>query len=418
MKVLISAAETSSDAHGAELLKALRSEWTLRRGVTEEVAAREIDAFGIGGPRLRQAGLRVLVDARDLLAMGFLEIIGHLPKILRALRVVDAASRREKPDLAIVIDYPDFHFRLARRLRAQGIPVIYFIPPKVWAWRKGRIRILKELFSKILCILPFEEEFYRQENVPATYVGNPLVDELPVDLSREDARGRLNISLSEKVLLLMPGSRASELKRHLELFLEGALNCADSLAQSGVRGPLKVLIPFAGTANLPEVTARITAWSASQKDLEKLLSIRVSQNDSAVCMLAADAGLIKSGTSTLEAGFLGCPHCIIYKTNWITAWIFKFLIRYQGPVGLVNLVYGWTPGKPYLVQEILLEAATARSLGAEALQLFSDEKLRLKLLTGFEKLRKILLAPQLTSGKGPSRQAAREILEFMERTHP
>src|SRR6185437_5565712 len=142
------------------------------------------DAFGMGGPHLHEAGLRAVVDARGLLAMGFGEILGRLPQIFRALRVISDTARSERPDVAVVIDYPDFHFRLAKRLKANGIPVIYFIPPKVWAWRKGRIKILRERFVRVLSILPFEADFYRREKMPVTYVGNPLVDELPMSLTR------------------------------------------------------------------------------------------------------------------------------------------------------------------------------------------------------------------------------------------
>jgi len=414
MKILISAAETSSDAHGAELLKALRVEWAIRRKISEETAAHQIDAFGIGGPKLRDAGLRILVDARELLAMGFLELISHLPKILRALRVITAGAQREKPDLAVVIDYPDFHFRLAGRLRSKSIPVIYFIPPKVWAWRKRRIRILKKVFAKILCIFPFEEEFYKKAGIPAVYIGNPLLDELQVNVSKEEARSKLKLLNSDLVLVIMPGSRASEIKRHLELLLESALICARELHRLGrLPAPLKVLIPFADTAPIEQIRQEVQTWQLKQ-NADSFLELRVSQGDSAVCMTAADAGLIKSGTSTLEAGFLKCPHVITYKTNWITGFIFKYLIRYRGPVGLVNLVAGWTPGAPYLVNEILLENATPDRLGEEAVNLFNDEKLREKLLLGFERLRQVLLAVKREGDLGPSRRAAAEILDFVQ----
>ena len=276
MKILISAAETSSDAHGAELLKAIR----------EQIALKEekLEAFGIGGPKLQAAGLNVVVDARDLLAMGFLEILGHLPKILRALRRVSQVAKEARPDVAIVIDYPDFHFRLARRLRRYGIPVIYYIPPKVWAWRKGRVTVLRALFEKILCIFPFEVEFYQGQNVPAVYVGNPLVDELPLRLSRPEARAVLGLEKQDKVITLMPGSRAAELKRHLEVLLDSALKAAHELRASGFMGPeerLKVLLPFPVTAPLEALKERVNQYLAqiSQTHSSPLLDVRVSPGE-------------------------------------------------------------------------------------------------------------------------------------------
>jgi lipid-A-disaccharide synthase len=186
VKILISAAETSSDIHGAELLRALQGQF----------APGQIEAWGIGGPRLQAQGLRSLVDARSLLSMGFFELFGRLPKILGALGTIADAAARDRPDLAVVMDYPDFHFRLAKRLKKLGIPVVYYIPPKVWAWRQGRVKVLRERFVEVLSILPFEEDFFREHKVVAKYVGNPLVDELPLELSRAEARAKLGIGES------------------------------------------------------------------------------------------------------------------------------------------------------------------------------------------------------------------------------
>ena len=165
MRVLISAAEISSDAHGAKLLDALKR---IEPGLE--------DVFGIGGARLQKAGLRSILDSRQLLAMGFTEVLGVIPRAWRALGEIEKAARASKPDVAVLIDYPDFHFRLARRLKRLGIPVVYYITPKVWAWRRGRVRLLRDLFARVLTILPFEAEFYEREGLAVTYVGNPLLD--------------------------------------------------------------------------------------------------------------------------------------------------------------------------------------------------------------------------------------------------
>lgn len=400
MKVLISAAEASSDTHGAELLKALRSQ------LPEGQALR---AYGIGGPKLREQGLESLFDARDLLSMGFFEIVGRLPKILKALRTVSEAAERDRPDLAVVIDYPDFHFRLARKLKALGVPVLYYIPPKVWAWRKGRIKTLRELFARILCILPFEREFFADNGLPVRYVGNPLLDELPLELDRQAARQKLGLGSEERVLVLMAGSRPSELKRHLELMLEASVRTAAKLRVKGTLGQrerLRVLVPFPATADFTRQKDRIDAWMRSRR--HDIVDVRPSQGDSALSLLAADVGLIKSGTSTLEAAVLGCPHAVVYKTARVTCWIYKYLIRYKGPIGLVNLVAGWKPGKPYLAREMICCEVTPENLADEAISLWTDPSRR----RAFEEARSRVQRDLSGTEGGPSAAAAREVLEF------
>ncbi|MCM2277837.1 MAG: lipid-A-disaccharide synthase [Oligoflexia bacterium] len=400
MKVLISAAEASSDMHGAELLKALR---TLAR----ERGIGTVDAFGVGGPCLQREGLRTIVDARELLSMGFTEILGRLPRILRALARIAGEATRERPEVAIVIDYPDFHFRLARRLRSIGVPMIYYIPPKVWVWRKKRVTVLRELFTRVLCILPFEEEFHRRAGLPVRYVGNPLLDELPLSLTREAARMALGIDSRRRVLVAMPGSRPSELRNHVELFLEAAERVALGLRERGMLEKterLLVLVPLPLTAQALGITGR------------ESLEIKVSRGDAHECLIAADAGLVKSGTSTLEAGILGCPHAVVYRTNFLTSFIFRRLIRYRGPVGLVNLVAcGTEPRDEYLMREIVLEAATPEALSEEVLSLFLDEAKRERLAGGMARLRESLLGG--TRGMSPSRRAAEEVLDVVGLEH-
>lgn len=345
----------------------------------------------------------MVVDARELLSMGFVEVLVRLPKILRGLRAIAAAAERERPELAIVIDYPDFHFRLARRLKRLRIPVVYYIPPKVWVWRRSRLRLLKELFVRVLCILPFEEELYREAGIPVRYVGNPLADELPLTLTRADARARLGVGAGERVLVLMPGSRPSELERHLELMLDAAELVAKKV------GPLRVLMPLPTTADLAALRARVAEWETREGRARGGLSIRVSHGDAHECLVAADAGLIKSGTSTLEAGILGCPHAVVYKPAQPTPWIYRNLIRYKGPVGLVNLVHGWKKGEPLLARELLLEGATVEALATEAIALLTDAGRIASAREGLARLRAIVTAGR----ESPSRVAARDIAALL-----
>jgi lipid-A-disaccharide synthase len=393
MKVLISAAETSSDAHAAELLKALRAQ-----------AGETVEAFGIGGPELARAGQRQVVDARELLSMGFIEILGRLPKIFSALRKIEDEARREKPEVAVVLDYPDFHFKLAKRLARMGIPLVYYIPPKVWAWRRGRVHFLKRFFKKILCILPFEAEFYRRENVPARYVGSPLQDELPLNKTPQECRAELGLSPSDRVLAVFIGSRPTELKRHLKVFLDGAEMLARELALGTTK--LKVLLPFAATSDLGELRSRVESW---QKSSGGLLEIRISQGDSGVAMRAADAGLIKSGTSTLEAALLGLPHVIAYKPNELTCFIVKHLIRYRGAIGLSNLVSG-SKGIPHDFPELTCSGVTPEAIACELLPLMTEAKAATPKLLVMQTVLERVRAAVLIGGESPSAVAAREII--------
>lgn len=378
----------------------------------------------MGGTALRDAGLDVVVDAKDFLAMGFVEVLSRLPRAAEAIRELSRLAERERPDVAIVIDYPDFHFRLSQKLKDLGIPVVYYIPPKVWAWRKKRTQILKERFARVLSILPFEEEFLRSHGVPVTYVGNPLSDELPLNLTRVEARTSLSVEEGAKVLVLMPGSRPSELKRHTTLMLDGALRAAAELRRRGVLGSsesLVSLIPVPLTTSREEIEGRVAQWkkqmgvSEAEKTGRFILDIRVFHGGSHACLVAADAGLIKSGTSTLEAGLLGCPHAVVYRPHPISGWIFRNWVRYSGPVGLVNLASGGLGSRaPNLVRELLMNEATPQALAQEVVSLLVDLEKREKILQGMKRLRVSLFGGALKDRSSPSVKAAQEILSVVQ----
>jgi lipid-A-disaccharide synthase len=400
MRILISAAEASSDAHGAELLRALRVEFGPGRG-------EELRAWGVGGPKLRAQGLDARVDAAALLAMGFTEAVSRLPRLRAALDELTAAVAAERPDVAVLIDYPEFHFRLAERLRAQGVPTVCYIPPKLWAWRRRRARKLRELYRRVLCIFPFEPEFFAGLGVEARYVGNPLLDELPMALTRAEARARLGLKEDERVVTLMPGSRPSELRRHIPLMLEGAARAAARLRAEGELGPaepLRVLVPLPEVADFERHRSAVEDWC--RRGAFRILDVSVSRGDAAAALKAADSALVKSGTSTLEAALLGVPMAVVYRPSWLTARIFRNLIRYRGPVGLVNLAGGWKPGQPYAARELLCEDATPAALGDELVSLLTDAGRRAGMMGEFARLREVLRTEM-----SPSRAAAREIWE-------
>ena len=402
MKILLSAAEPSSDAHGAELLRALK----------KSLPDQELEVFGVGGPQLRSAGLEATVRAEDLSVMGLTEVLLHLPRVFKALRSVFQAAALKKPDLAIFLDYPDFHFRLAKGLKKQGIPMVYYIPPKIWVWRKNRIQFLKRHFVKILSILPFEEDYYRDEKIPFLFVGNPLVDELPWSLSRADARSQLALDEKDLVLVLMPGSRPAELRAHFSLMVEAARLIAVELREKQKLlkdQTLKVRVPFPRGVAIEPFESELRRMG-----MESWVEFRLSEGDAHRCLIAADVGLIKSGTSTLEAGLLRCCHVIAYRPSVVTGWVFKNLVRFRGPVGLVNWVAGWKPGEALAVPELLCERATPKNLAAEALNLFLSPQKRAQMESAFDRARKATgVSESGVATESPSHRAAQEILKIL-----
>jgi lipid-A-disaccharide synthase len=249
-------------------------------------------------------------------------------------------------------------------------------------------------------------------------VGNPLLDELPLQRTRGEARARIGLESSAQVLTLLPGSRPAEVRRHLEPLLDAAVRAAAVLRQKGTLAKderLVVGVAFPLTASRAEVEARVANWirKASGGQARFILDVRVSMGQAHDWMIASDAGLIKSGTSTLEAALLGCPHAIVYKTTWLTDWIFRFLIRYAGPVGLTNLVYGGgSKTASRLVREWICGQATEVALMGEVVQLLSDPVERERQRVGFAEIRDRLRIN--AADTSPSDQAALAVLELLE----
>jgi lipid-A-disaccharide synthase len=395
MKVFISAAEASSDTHASEALKRLRL-LCEKRGVS-------LDAFGIGGPKLKAAGLRILFPAEELLAMGFAEVVTRLPKIHRQLEKISFHVRGERPDVAVLCDYPDFHFKLARRFRGLGFPLVCFIPPKIWVWRKDRIRFLAKFYDRVLSILPFEAPVYAGSAVSFRYVGNPLMDELPLDLKREEARAKLGVAPGEVALALMVGSRPSEFRFHLEPMLEAALLVGKKLGHSNFR----VFLPLPETADQEAFESKLNALPAAKK-----LRFQVSRGDAWTVLKAADAGIIKSGTSSLEAALLDCPHVVVYRAHPISEFIFKHLIRYRNAISLTNLI-GAKSSEARVVPELLLETFTPEKMAEEVLALLGPNSTSavLKMRNAFKEIRKIL------GERSPSEKVAEELFALGMREH-
>lgn len=309
LRVLLVAGEASGDLHGAALVRELRA----RRP--------DLDVVGIGGPRLRDAGMTVLVDTEHVATMGFTETFGTLGRLVAAYRRLVRELDQARPDLVVLVDYPEFNLRLARQAKRRGIPVFYFVAPQVWAWRKGRIRTIAERVDKLAAVFPFEPAVYNRNGQPlAEFVGHPLLDVVGATRGRAETRARYGLADDRPLLALLPGSRKNEVGFLFRAMCEAATTLAGEGWQS--------------IAALAE--------SLAPSDLEGALDGRpipvpVAHNDTYNVVSAADAAIVASGTATLETALLGCPMVIVYRLAPLTYWIARRLVDVPW-IGMPNLI--------------------------------------------------------------------------------
>jgi len=375
-KLMIIAGETSGDLHGGQLVKELKA---LDSG---------LEIFGIGGDRMQSGGMELLYHVRELSFMGLAEVIGHLPFIRSVMKKLEAELYARKPDAVVLIDYPGFNLRFARKAKKAGIPVAYFISPKVWAWGRGRVRKIRKLVDKMLCILPFEEEFYRGRRINARYVGNPLMDAVNPGQSREQFYKNNGMDPKLPLLGLLPGSR----KQEIELILPVMLQTAVMLKEKD--HALQFALGLAPGMDRERI-----------EDMVAVSGLEVTLIEGSAYGLMAHSRLllVASGTATLEAGISGTPMIIIYKTSPLTYFIGRRLIKVPD-IGLVNLVAG-----KRVVPEFLQGEARAGAIFLMAQVLLAEGRPRQVVMAELAKIRDILGEP------GAAKRAAGEIYETLSR---
>lgn len=302
-EILLVAGEASGDLHAGILAEALRR----RRP--------DLALVGTGGPRMAAAGVEMLEQIEGV--VGFVEVIRHVPAHLRLLRRLTARLRSGRVGLVILIDYPGFNLRVAAAARAAGVPVLYYITPQVWAWKRGRVRTMAEVITKAACILPFEPPMLREAGIDATFVGHPLLDRALALPTRAEARARLGLDGAGEVLALFPGSRAVEIRRHLADFVAVARRL------EALRPGLRVILSAAPTVALRDDEVPFPVIRAASFDV----------------LRAADVALCKSGTTTLEAAVADCPCAIVYRTSALSYAIARRLVHIPH-IGLLNIVAG------------------------------------------------------------------------------
>jgi lipid-A-disaccharide synthase len=373
--IMIVAGEASGDLHGAALCRGLRA------------LAPGRPLVGMGGRQMAAAGLELLADVTPSAAVGGTEAVGGLPALYRTLRRLRAVVERERPGALVVIDFPEFNLRLAAAARRAGVPVVYFIPPQIWAWRPWRIRVIRRRVSLVLAVLPFETAIYRHAGVPVEFVGHPLLDAVSDAPSREAARRALGLPDDALVVGLLPGSRRAEVTRMLPLLREAAAHVA------AARPAARFLV-----ARAPTVDA--DALAAAGEGTPRL---EVVHGATYGVMRAADLLLVTSGTATLEAALLGTPMLVSYRMSRLSGLMAETLARVPW-ISLPNLALGYG-----VVPEIYLRAATSERVGAEAVRLVTEPGALAAQRRAFAELAGLLGRP------GVGVRAARLVLEAAER---
>ena len=339
-KALIVTGEASGDLHGANLIRAAAA------------IDPDLSFSGVGGSRMQAAGCEILIPGESISVMGLVEVIGHFPVIYRAFqRLKGVLHGADRPDVLICIDFPDFNLRLAREAKRVGIPVLYYVSPQVWAWRRGRVKKIARLVDRLASILPFEPDYYRGLDIEVEYVGNPLLDEAQVRQGREAFRADHGLIGEGPVFGIFPGSRRNELRYHLETMLASA--AAVLREEPGAR----FLLPVAPSLGRQLIEERLSGSALPVTLVEE--SIYDVAN-------ACDAVLCVSGTVTLQVALVGTPLAILYKMAPLTYAIGRRLVKVPF-IGLVNIVAGESVAREYIQQE-----ASPEKLSAELLRLLRD----------------------------------------------
>jgi lipid-A-disaccharide synthase len=359
-KVGIVAGEASGDLIGSHLIRALKKHRP------------DIEFIGIAGPKMQGEGARSLFPIERLSVRGYVEVLRHLPGLLKIRSELAQFFIKTKPDLFIGIDAPDFNFGLERKLKRKGIPTIHYVSPSIWAWRKGRIGKIKRAVSHMLALFPFEPAIYEAANVPVTYVGHPLADILPMEPDRQGARESLKLKDDKLVIAMLPGSRQSEVKQLADLYVKTAQLIAHE------HPDVQFLVPLITRETRAIFEQAMYANQAYETPIQILFG------HAHMAMEAADAVIVASGTATLEAALLKRPMVITYRMPRLSWWILKRM-NYLPYVGLPNILAG-----RFVVPELLQHDAIPEKLAETTLRMVSDKTLMQEIRAEFTRIHETL----------------------------
>lgn len=376
-RLLISCGEPSGDLYAGALVRELRA-------IDPQIAV-----SGMGGPAFAAAGGTQIEDYRGVAVTGLTEAIRKIPKSYGALRRLVAWARANRPDALVVIDFPDFNFRLARRIKALGIPVVYYISPQIWAWRPKRIDAIRRFADLVLVIFPFEEAIYREAGVPVEFVGHPLIDLARPSAPRATFLQSHGCSMSAPTIAILPGSRPNEVSRILPDLMVAAKN-------------IRMRLPGAQffVARAPNLADyHFESLSAGGETL-----FRVIEDDTDAILAAANVVLTASGTATVQTALHGTPMVIVYRVSPLTYRLLRRLVRVKN-IGMVNLIAG-----EKIVPELIQEAFTPATVAAEAISMLTDQGRVSRIRAGLARVREKL------GGPGATRRAAEAILTIADKS--
>lgn len=359
--------------YGAQLMEALRRQAAEhcsagRTNASAPTRPLQIDFFGAGGERMRATGCEIVVDAKDLAVVGITEILNHLPKIFGLYRKLIRAADDKQPALAVVIDSPAFNWRIARQLRKRGIPVVYYVCPQFWAWRQGRVKLLRKYVNKALVIFPFEEKFYRDRGVDATFVGHPLADLPAPEITREAFAAANQIDAAKTWITLMPGSRRKEVRMNLPTILEAA----DRLEKDRLGSGYEFLLPVARTLD-SSFLRELIGTRAETRRAASLQGIHLVP-EALPALFHSRAGIIASGTATVEAAIMGTPFVMVYRVSRLTYALGKPRVKVPY-FAMVNLI-----AEEEVVRELVQQEFTVDNIVTEMNRIIPDGERRARMV--------------------------------------
>lgn len=371
---MIVAGEASGDLHGSNLVKE-----ALRKNP-------DLSFIGMGGPKMREAGVTTLADSSEMAVVGLIEVISHFPAIYRAFSTLKRIIRTDPPDLLILIDYPDFNLHLAKVAKNAGVRVLYYISPQVWAWRVGRVRKIARLVDRMAVVFPFEVPFYEKEGVPVTFVGHPLVDTVYPTMTRAEAQAGFGLDPAKRTVGLFPGSRKGEIRNLATTILESATLLKKHFPD------LQFILPLASSLTTNDIAPFLNSSD---------LNIRVIEDKIYDVMQVCDAIITVSGTVTLEAALMGAPMVIIYRVSPLTFAVAKRLIKVDH-IGICNIVAG-----ERVVRELVQDDAEPAWIAEEIARILTDDNY-MKEMRG-----KLLNIRGILGASGASERVARLVSDLI-----
>jgi len=356
-QILISAGEASGDMYAARLATALR-------------ARADVQLFGMGGPRMREAGVELVADCSEVALVGIVEIAKKYPALRRVWKRILNEAERRKPRLAILTDFPGFHLRMARALKSQGVPSVYFVCPQFWAWRPWRANLVRRRFVRGLCIFPFEEEWYRSRGVKADFIGHPLVGNVAAKRTRVQFAADYQLDARKPIVAILPGSRSGEIAHHMPTLMQ-----ACRLIQK--THSVQFVLALAPGVNKSQIAPYLTPEVP-------MIAVEDATYDA---LGAADLSIVSSGTATIEAALMDAPMIVVYRLAPLTASIARVLVR-TPMFAMVNLIAGTR-----IVPELVQNDFTPERLAGEAARLLDSPEARTEIKRGLAEVREKLGPP-------------------------